>query len=985
MDRRNAEFRIQNSDSSRGARLLFCLHSAFCILNLITPSPATAQDLIGQPVVEVVVEEEGQRVADPVVLTLLQTRVGQPLSMVDVRATYDHLYNLRRFDDIQTGAEPVAGGVRVRYTLVPSHPIDRIEFRGDVALSETDLRRVVTDRYSRSPNPARAVAAAATLQNEYLRRGYPAATVAARVEATHNPHRATLAFDVNAGRRARIADLQFRRLDPDEANAVFPLPDIRVGEPYDADKVQDVLDRWEERIRAQGFYEARASVAANMPDDAILIVSLSRGPRVAVEFAGDPLPDKERDRLVPIRTEGSADEDLLEDSKLAIEQYFRARGYRDAKADYSRDDKTPGLLKITFQVTRGPHYTIDSVRITGNTAIPDAELQKIVTAARGQEFVGATLDAQAAALQNEYRARGFTRAAVKADGAVLPTDSPGSSERRIEVTVAIDEGPRTTVRAITFTGNMVFTESQLRNTVPVSVGERFLASEVIDGRDLIAIRYRNLGYLNVTVRELPTFDANGTQVDVAYTVTEGPQAVIEHIVIIGNDKTKERTILDELEIREGEPLGENALSNSRTKLQRLGLFRRIDIDVVEHPGEARRDVIITVQEADRTTLGYGGGVEATVIARPTGPGGTAEDHLDLAPRGEFEIGRRNLWGSNRSVNLFTRVSLRSTDVRTDTPADGQQIESNVGFNEFRVIGTFREPRLFRGPSELLITGIVEQARRTTFNFSRRIARAEVGRQLTRATGLTGRYSFEKTKLFDQFFSPDAPDETLLIDKLFPQVRLSKLAGSMIYDTRDDLLDPSRGEFFILDTDLAIRAIGSEVGFVRTYAQSFFYRQLPTARRMVVALGARVGAARGFERVKDGQAVRELPASERFFAGGDTTVRGFSLDRLGSEDTISATGFPLGGNGVVILNAELRAKLLGRLQGVGFIDAGNVYPLASDLSFTDLRPAAGFGVRINTDFGPIRFDLGFNLDPKKFAADLPRERRTVFHISIGQAF
>jgi outer membrane protein insertion porin family len=968
--------------------LAFCLHSAFCILHFIAPSRATAQDLIGQPVVEVVVEEEGQRVADPVVLNLLQTRVGQPLSMADVRTTYDHLYNLRRFDDIQTSAEPVAGGVRIRYTLVPSHPIDRIEFQGDVALSENDLRRVVTDRYGRSPNPARAAEAAVTLQNEYRRRGYPAASVAARVEATHNPHRATLMFDVNAGRRARIADVQFIRLDTDETNTPLAMPVIRTGEPYDPDKVQQELDRWEQRMRAQGFYEARATGLPNMPDDAYLRVNVLRGPRVVVEFAGDPLPEKERERLVPIRAEGAADEDLLEDSKLAIEQYFRTRGYRDAKADYIRDDKTPGLLKIVFQVTRGPHYTIDDVRIRGNMAISTAELQKIITLARGQDFVAAALDSQVAGVRAEYTTRGFTRAQVMPNPAVLPPESPGASERRVEVVVDIVEGPRTIVRAVTFTGNRVFTESQLRDTVPARVGERYLASDVVDGHDLVAIRYRNLGYLNVAVREQLMFDASGTQVDIAYTVTEGPQAIIEHIVIIGNDKTKEQTILDELEIREGEPLGENALSNSRTRLTRLGLFRRVAVDPVEHPGEARRDVIITVQESDRTTLGYGGGVEATLRARPTGPGGTAEDHIDLAPRGEFEIGRRNLWGSNRSVNLFTRVSLRSTDVlRTGTASTStdQPTESNPGFNEFRVIGTFREPRLFRGRSELLVTGIVEQAIRTTFNFSRRIARAEVGTQVTRALGLTGRYSFEKTKLFDEIFSPNETDETLLIDKLFPQVRLSKLAGSLIFDTRDDLLDPAHGAFFILDTDLATRALGSEVGFIRTYAQSFLYRQLPTPRRMVVALGARVGAARGFLRIKDDLEVRELPASERFFAGGDTTVRGFSLDRLGNEDTISATGFPLGGNGVVILNAELRAKLLGRLQGVGFIDAGNVFPLASDLSFTDLRPAAGFGIRINTDFGPIRFDLGFNLDPKKFAEDLPRERRTVFHISIGQAF
>ena len=154
------------------------------------------------------------------------------------------------------------------------------------------------------------------------------------------------------------------------------MPDIRVGEPYDPQKVEETLAKWEERMRAQGFYEARASAAPNMPDDAYLIVSVARGPLVVVEFTGDPLPDKERERLVPIRAEGSTDEDLLEDAKLAIEQYLQERGFRDATADYSRDEKTPGQLKITFHVTRGPHYTIESVRITGNDAISTAELRE---------------------------------------------------------------------------------------------------------------------------------------------------------------------------------------------------------------------------------------------------------------------------------------------------------------------------------------------------------------------------------------------------------------------------------------------------------------------------------------------------------------------------------------------------------------------------------------------------------------------------------
>lgn len=959
--------------------MLFCLHSACWILHYIGPG-VSAQDLIGQPIVEVVVEQEGRRVTDPLILALVQTRVGQTLSMRDVRETFDHLYNLRRFDDIQPAAEAAPGGVRVRYVLVPAHPIDRIEFQGALGVSTESLRSAITDRFGRTPSASRTEEAVAHVAAFYRTRGFPSATVAVRIEETHDPDRASLIFDVNAGRRARIADVRFVRTDPDGENTSFELPEIRVGELYDPDQVQRALERWEERMRSRGYYEARATFGPTIPDDAYLTVNLRRGPRVVLEFTGDSLPDEERQRLVPIRAEASADEDLLEDAQIAIERYLHAGGYRDAVVQYMRNDSTAGELRITFNVTRGPRYSLEALRITGNMAMSAGEIEKILGVARGDLFVREALEVRVAALVAAYRALGFTRAQGMVTEAVLPSETPNAADRRVEVTVDIDEGPRTTVRNVAFTGNTVMTESQLRNLVTVQPGAPYVEAAVTEGRERIDLRYRNLGYARVAVRQDVSLAEDDTRADVTYTIAEGPQVLVERIIVTGNDRTDTETILNELEFREGEPLGLTALANSRVRLTQLGLFRRVDIEQIPHAGEPREDVLIRVEEADRTTLGYGGGVEATVRARPTGPGGAAEDHLDLAPRGFFEIGRRNLWGSNRSVNLFTRVSLRTTDVVTAGGGNGDSTETNVGFNEYRVVGSFREPRL-SSRSELLITGIVEQAIRTTFNFSRRIARAEVGTRVTPGFGVTARYSFERTKLFDEKIVSE--EQGLLIDKLFPQVRLSKFAGSVIHDTRDDLLDPSRGTFLIVDTDVAGRAIGSEVGFIRTYVQGFLYRELPTARRIVAAFGARVGAARGFERVKDGTVVREVPASERFFAGGDTTVRGFSLDRLGNEDTISPGGFPLGGNSVVILNAELRAQLFGDLQGVGFIDAGNVFPLASGLSLTELRPAAGFGVRYNSPLGPIRLDLGFNLNPKQFA-DV-RERRTVFHISLGQAF
>src|SRR5205823_12555255 len=118
-------------------------------------------------------------------------------------------------------------------------------------------------------------------------------------------------------------------------------------------------------------------------------------------------------------------------------------------------------------------------------------------------------------------------------------------------------------------------------------------------------------------------------------------------------------------------------------------------------------------------------------------------------------------------------------------------------------------------------------------------------------------------------------------------------------------------------------------------------------------------------------------------GGDTTVRGFALDQLGTAKTIDNEGFPIGGNGVVIWNAELRAPVGRNLVAVGFVDAGNVFAHTSDINVAQFRSAVGFGVRYKSPVGPIRVDLGFKTHRDIVAAR--RESLTALHISLAQAF
>ena len=989
----HSKLETQNSSVLSFGVLLSC---AFCLLSSAALAAQTPT------ITEIRIEQEGRVVDDRLIASLVETAVGEPLSMRDVRETLSHLTSLNRFDDVQVFQEQAANGIRLRYVLFPLHPVDRMEFRGALGLAEGDVRRLMTDRFGAAPSAGRAGEVAEALRALYRDRGFPQVRATTRIEETHDPDRATMAFDIQSGPRATIGRVDVDEFDAGGGQVIPGNVALRVGDPYDNDQIVRELARYEGVLRSRGYYEARVThVASFDPGGAATVrVTVDQGPLVTVAFAGDPIPEDDRERLVPVRTEGSADEDLLEDANFAIEEYLKTRGYRDAVVTYTRDERDAGLT-ITFTIKQGRRHVVDTIALVGNRAISSADLLPLIRFTAGESFVQATLDAGVGGIRGTYRIRGFTRPTVQASVTELAPADDDAGDVGVQVRVNIVEGPRTLVGSIAFEGNTALGEGQLRALMTMSPGRPYSEIDVASDRDRIELEYLNRGYESVTVTPGAALEDDGTRADVRIAINEGPQIIIDHVIIVGNERTSTATIERELLLKPGAPLGYSARLESQQRLAALGLFRRVTIEELRHAGEPRRDVLVQVEEAPPTTIGIGGGVEGGTRLRPTGAGGQAEERFEFAPRGFFEIGRRNLWGKNRSVNLFTRVSLRSRDIvlssaglRFERPAEG----SGYGFNEYRVLGTFREPRAFNSPADLLVTGILDQAIRSSFNFITREARAEAGLRLSQRYSFAGRYSYEHTRLFDQRFT-DA--EKPLIDRVFPQVRLSKFSSTLIRDSRNDVIDPEGGTFVILDGQLAARAIGSEVGFIRTFVQGFTYYRVPSARRTVLALGARLGAAHGFRRVvpriapdgrpvtgADGAAivdvVQDLPASERFFAGGDTTVRGFSLDRLGTDATISPTGFPTGGNGLVVLNTELRVALVGDLGVVGFVDGGNVFLRATDLDFRDLRAAAGFGLFYRSPIGPIRIDLGFKLDRRELAPGR-LERRSVLHVSLGQAF
>ena len=972
------------------------------------PAAAREQDAaqhLGRTIADVRTVVAGQPVAEPGVLGLIETRIGEPLEMQAVRATIDHLVGLGRFEDVKVFVSGDDQGVTLRWQLTPVRRIARISVAGNPVLSASGIRTEIAERYGALPSANRAADMATTLKAYYADRGFPAATILPRIqEEEPAPERVELVLSIEAGDRVTVSAANVTGATLDPPAEVLRILDLQPGRPYDRPAIEARLASYEESLRERGYYEAQvreSSVPSEDGRSVSVTVAVNRGPHVNVAFAGDPLPGGDADDLVPIRAERSVDLDLLEDASLAIENRLREEGYRAAQAPYSRLQKGDELM-VTFTVARGLLYRVESVDIKGNSGVDRAAIAPLLQIKPGEPFVEARVGLVSAAITELYRVRGYTQAVVKPDIQVLPEASAtGARYRPVAIVFQIDESTPTTVTGVEVQGSAAIPVDTLKAQLGLVAGRPFYRPQLTVDRDTIERAYRNQGFQGVSVISQLAFADNQGRVAITWTVREGEQVTIDRILINGNERISTELIERELTIGRGHPMSEDAMIESQRRLAELGLFRRVRITELPRTGSLTRDVLVDLEESDTTTVDYGGGLEVGRISESNPEDGTVDEALDVGLRAFLGISRRNLWGKNRSVTLFGRVTLRQ-DREDDT---GQS--KGYGFHDYRGLFTFREPRAFGTTGDAQFTAFIDQTRRTSFSFNRKGVTSDYARRL-RSYTVTGRYTFDYTKVFEEQISAD---NQLLIDRLFPQVRLSKILGGVLRDSRDDVLDPQRGSVVGFDTSVAALVLGSEVGFVKSFFQSFIYRRLPQ-RGIVVAAGARVGAAVGFgqdvppvleiaSRTAPSRAsasltpgvdreelfevvIRELPASERFFAGGDTTVRGFSLDRLGTDETLDPQGFPQGGNGMMIFNLETRAPYWKNLQFVWFLDAGNVFRRVSDIRLDELRATSGVGFRYRSPIGPLRVDWGWKLSTRLLESG-GRERSNVLHISLGQAF
>jgi outer membrane protein insertion porin family len=637
------------------------------------------------------------------------------------------------------------------------------------------------------------------------------------------------------------------------------------------------------------------------------------------------------------------------------------------------------------------------------------------------------------------------------------------------ITFVVDEGPRTKIAGVEIRGNKIYTDAKLRDEIfaagrarcaakydagdyspcfRTTKGEPYSrAQAAADGNSILNL-YAREGYIDANIEfgivELPrTRLPSGKMqenVRLVYTIrAEGDKVFVNRIIVNGNVRTKKEAILALVPLKPGDVLRAEKLTEAERALYATDAFRQVIIRA-EPAGETgtgykKRDVIIDVEELKPREMRYGGGYST-----------------DNGPLGTFDIRNLNLFGKLRQGAFRVRASKRQQIIRLEYLDPRFRRYGEKQFAPLALSAQYQRDstvtRFFRSTIDRGAFGIVQRLdengkpidelgqpageptiNRFTFN-------AETQRVVDRAhrSVLFLRYTYEDVRLYNI-------NSLLIASILRPDraIRLSRLGATFVRDTRNSEFDATRGEFLRADFSVALRQLGGNLSFNKLQLDYRRYHQLKQVRGTVLAGNISLGLANLFnprDRNGDGRiddTDKTLPISERFFAGGSTTLRGFGFEEAGPRivvpecflqtpipkgcgifrnqkgELIQLNPFtvPIGGNALAVVNLEARHSLTKAFQIVPFYDGGNVFRRIGDifgrndvdennpnLTVTERINAhnlrarwthtVGLGLGIKTPLGgTLSIDYGWLLNPPDFLIPQATGDPAVFRPKHGQ--
>ena len=917
-------------------------------------------------------------------------KAGQPFDKQKIDASVASLKSAGHFQDVRVDVEPESKGLRVLFVLEPAVYYGIFQFPGAEQFPYSRLIQI-SDYTSQAPYDASTVEKdRQRLLLFYRQEGYFQAQVATDLNIDSQHGFVNVIFQSTLGRKAKFGQVEISGVSPPQAKVLehrltTPMARlrgaaVRPGKTYKHSTLDKSTKYVQSRLEKDDYLaaEVKLSGAEYHADTnrADIHLDANPGTKTHVQVDGAHLWPWTRKSLLPVYQGVGVDEETVQEGKQALTDYYQGKGYFDVNvaSEVTGNDK---LRTVVYRITKNKKHSVDAVHLNGESQVKAGDLTPHIAVEKKHflshgKFSDQLVRTSVNNLKAIYQSQGFSSVQV--------TSSVVNHGGDIEIAFHVVEGPRDTVRSFAIQGAETFPESQFApKGLKVVAGQPYSQANVEADRAGIMANYFKAGYLTASFRETASQASKNDphHINVVYHIYEGPRVFTGDVLTLGRVHTQQRLINQDITpIKPDQPLTETNLLTAGSNLyNHTGVFDWAEVDPKSQiTTQTSEDVLVKVHEAKRNDFTYGVGFE--VINRGGSiPSGTAalpnlppvglpssfetSQTTFYGPRGSVQYTRNNLRGKGESLSITGFVG------RLDQRGAIYYIDPNLRWSSWKGTASFSAERNEENPifssqqetGSYQIQRYIDAARKNLFFIE---------------------YSYSKVDL-------TRIEIPALVPTADQHVLLSGFGANLTRDTRDNPLDEHKGVLDSIEIDLNATRLGSSVNFAKLTSQAAFYRE--KFHHIVWADSVRIGLAQPY-------ASSRVPLSEEFFTGGADSLRGFPLDGAGPQRNIYVCNpnqaapncpqinVPQGGNEMLVINSEARIPLPIKkgLSIVPFYDGGNIFPRIGFHDFASLYTnSVGIGLRYSTPVGPIRFDLGHNLNPVTGVSS------TQYFISVGQAF
>jgi len=718
------------------------------------------------------------------------------------------------------------------------------------------------------------------------------------------------------------------RVAPD---AVRKAMSTQVGEELDLEKVrQDV-----KAIYRMGYFRDVTFDTEEVPGGYRLTVIVAEKPIVGtVQIEGNKdVESADLRAAVTVKERSLFQEEKVKESADKLREVCQNKGFIDATVEPSVAEDSEGALRVTFRVTEGPKLKIEWIVITGNQFhSTNAVLKVMDTSEKGVfSFITDSGTFKKDVLENDvrkiealYQNSGFLDSKI-----FEPVVARG--KKGLIVTIRIFEGRQYRVGEVRFSGESGIPEDTLRKTVKLNGGDLFNREMLLS--DLLALTtlVNDEGYAQALVSPGVEKRKEYPVADVTYRFERGTKFRFGKVEISGNTKTMDRIVRRNLDVSDGRTYTATGLKTSKENLNRTSYFKDVKISTAPSTVPGEMDVKVDVQEGPTGTLS----------------GGLGYSSVDKI-FGVIQLGENNLFGRGWKASLNSQFGARRTTYTID----------------------FRDPNFLDTDYSLLLGVYKTKVKYTDFEKEARGGRVGLGYNFSKFINVGTFLRMDDTQILP--LAGIIPSSNVQQEIVKGLQKTRSVGFNVTRNTTDRFIDPSRGSVQSATLEYAGGPLGGDSDFVKYFLNAKWFR--PVTASTVFSYNFLWG------HVIPTISGEEVPLFERFFLGGPYSVRGYRSRSLSPVDP--NTGELVGGNKELIMNLEYLFPLVAEIgfKGVLFFDAGNSWAQGA-WPFNDqgVWAAYGLGVRWYSPMGPLRFEVGWNLDRPE------GQPRRVMEFTIGTAF